>query len=389
MKNFLKLISLFLCFSLFFIPIKANAHRHTAYSHDSNVDLNKQNWMARLSDSITINELSIPGTGNSMSYGNHTDFSLTQSMDLETQLESGIRFLDLTVDHVGEFNFRVVTGMVDLGVSVIDVLEEVRDFLRNNREETVLVKISMRNSENGNFGNYLKRAIESADLSQYIFDGSKTQNPTLGEVRGKVILLSDYSGNRWKSIPYNQNTKIQDSNHLNTNWDLYSKWEKVKDHLNKTNKSHSKNIRYVNYLTGGGGSFPYFVASGHVSSATDAARLSTGLTEPGFSGYYKDFPRVNRFGVFATIAFEGINTLTYNYILDKELKFVGIVVADFPGAGLIDEIIGLNFPGGGTSSQGSGVNISSGGGSTSGSSSSGSSGGSNNTDGWGFTYRKG
>ncbi len=388
MKNFLKFISIFLCFGLFFTPIKANAHKHTAYSHDSSVNLNKQNWMGRLPDTLTINELSIPGTGNSMSYGNYSDFSLTQSMNLKTQLKSGIRFLDLSVNHVGDFNFKVVNGIIDLNTSLIDVLEEVKDFLSSNREETVLIKISMKNSGNGNFGHHLKRTIENAGLSKYIYDASKNINPTLGEVRGKIILIADYDGNRWKAIPYTQSSSIQDDNHLNTNWDLYSKWEKVKNHLSKTNNSRNKNLRYVNYLTGGGGSFPYFVASGHVSSGTDAARLSTGLTEPGFSNYYEDFPRVNRFGVFATIAFEGINTLTYNYILDKELNFVGIVVADFPGEGLIEEIIEMNFRKNGINSQGSGGNISIGG-SSSGSGSSGNSGGSTNTDGWGFTYRKG
>ena len=198
-------------------------------------------------------------------------------------------------------------------------------------------------SDSGNFGYAVKTSIEDARLSDIIFDGTKSSNPTLGEARGKIILFSDYNGTKWKTIPYRQNSNIQDSNHLNTNWDLYSKWKKVKEHLTSTNKNRNKNIRYVNYLTGSGGSFPYFVASGHVSSGTGAARLATIYTEPGFSYMYPDFPRVNRFGVFATIAFEGTNVLTLNHILQNEVGFVGIVVADFPGGALIREIIDLNF----------------------------------------------
>lgn len=377
MKSFFKIISLFLCLSLFLIPIRAEAHSHTAYSHDSNVNLNMRDWMSKLSDKITINELSIPGTGNSMSYGNYTDFSLTQSMDLETQLESGIRFLDLSLNYSGDLNFKVVNGIIDLNVTLIDVLKKVAGFLNHNREEVVLIKISKNNSESRDFGYSLRKAIEEARLDNYIFDGSRNYNPTLGEARGKIILLADYSGNMWKAIPYKQNSEIQDHNHLVTNWDLYSKWEHVKEFLNKINKRNNKSTRYINYLTGSGGSFPYFVASGHVSSGTNDARLSTGLTEPGFSNYYPDFPRVNRFGVFATIAFEGINTLTYSYFLENDLKFTGIVVIDFPGAGIIKEIINLNFKNSGSSGSNGNTSLGSGNGSSS-----------TNKDGWGFTYKK-
>ncbi len=375
MKSFFKTISLLLCFSLFLIPIKAKAHNHTAYSHDSNVNLNMRDWMSKLSDNLTINEMSIPGTGNSMSYGNYTDFSLTQSMDLKTQLESGIRFLDLSVNYNGDLDFRVVNGLVDLNTTLVDVLEDVSEFLNYNREEVVLVKISKNNSESKDFGYSIRRAIENANLDRYIFDGSKNYNPTLGEARGKIIILADYTGNTWRAIPYKRNTEIQDNNYLTTNWDLYSKWEKVKEFLNKTNKRHSKNIRYVNYLTGSGGSFPYFVASGHVSSGTNDARLSTGLTEPGFSNHYPDFPRVNRFGVFATIAFEGTNTLTHSYILENDIKFTGIVVIDFPGKGIIKDIINLNFRESNIPQLNG--NTSTGNGNTT-----------TNTDGWGFTYKK-
>lgn len=332
-----------LCLSLFLVPTISYAHTHGGYSHDSSVGLDRRNWMSGLSDSLTINELSIPGTGNSMSYGGFTDFTLTQSMNLETQLESGIRFLDLSLKHTGDTNLKAYTGLTDLDVSFIDVIKRVHEFLKKNPEEVVLVKISEHSSDSGNFGYAIKTSIEEAGLSDIIFDGSKNTNPTLGEARGKIIIFSDYNGTKWKTISYRQNSKIQDNNYLTTNWDLYSKWEKVKEHLQNTNKNHSKNTRYVNYLTGSGGSFPYFVASGHVSSGTGASRLATIYTEPGFSYMYPDFPRVNRFGVFATIAFEGTNVLTLNYILQNEVDFVGIVVADFPGGALIREIIDLNF----------------------------------------------
>lgn len=376
MKHVFKILSLILCLTLFLVPIKTNAHNHSGYSHNSNINLDKPNWMSGLSDDLTINEISIPGTGNSMSYGKYTDFTLTQSMNLETQLNSGIRFLDLTIKHTGDMNLSVVTGITNLGVDFIDVIRTVSNFLDKNREEVVLIKVSEHSSESGNFAYAIQRSLEENNLDEYIFDGSNTYNPTLGEARGKIILLSDYNGKKWRTIPYRSNSVIQDQNNLTTNWDLYSKWEKVKAQLIQTNKSSNKNTRYINYLTGSGGSFPYFVASGHSSSGTGAARLSTGLTEPGFKNYYPDFPRVNRLGGFATIAFEGTNTLTLNCILKEDLDFVGIVVADFPGAGLVREIIDLNFKDKNTSSGSNGNNNNN------------SNSNKPNTDGWGFTFKK-
>lgn len=353
------------------IPLKVNAHTHGGYSHDSNVGLVKSDWMSGLSDELTINQLSIPGTGNSMSYGkDFTDFTLTQSMDLETQLNSGIRFLELGVNN-SEGNLRAHVNLTDLGVSLVDVIKRVSEFLKLHREEIVIIKIHSNSGEGGDLPYLVRQNIESSGLSDFIFDGSRNRNPKLGDARGRIIILADYSGSRWKEIPYREGASIQDNNYLSTNWDLYSKWERVKEHLEKTNRTRNSGLRSINYLTGSGGSFPYFVASGHVSSGTGDARLSTGLTTPGFNNSYPDFPRVNSLGAFSTIAFEGTNVLTLNYITREQVKFTGIVVADFPGNGLINEIIDLNFR----------ENINNDNNNNS------STNNNTSTDGWGFTYR--
>ncbi|WGS41944.1 hypothetical protein LFL97_19875 [Burkholderia sp. JSH-S8] len=101
---------------------------------------------------------------------------------------------------------------------------------------------------------------------------------------------------------------------MSTNWDLHDgKWAAVKAHLNLAN-SGNRGIGYINYLSASGGSFPYFVASGHSSPNTDAPNLATGLTTPGWNSRYPDFPRVHCFIGICTIAFEGTNILTYEYI---------------------------------------------------------------------------
>ena len=118
----------------------------------------------------------------------------------------------------------------------------------------------------------------------------------------------------------------------------------VKKHILKAKNGHQDTL-YMNYLSAAKGSFPYFVASGHSSHGTSAPRLSTGLTTPGWSSSYPDFPRVSCFIGICTIAFEGINTLTANYIARRDIasdRLPGIIMADFPGKRLIDNIIHLN-----------------------------------------------
>ena len=130
--------------------------------------------------------------------------------------------------------------------------------------------------------------------------------------------------------------KKQDDYTLNTNWDLYNKWTKIKKHFNDGNTTAGI---HINYLSASGGSFPYFVASGHSSPATGAPRLATGYTTPGWNSSYPDFPRTDCFIGICTISFEGTNELTMNYLNDGGISFAGIVMADFPGSGLINTVI--------------------------------------------------
>lgn len=181
---------------------------------------------------------------------------------------------------------------------------------------------------------------------QHVFIPSHS-NPTLGEMRGRIVFLQDFDkSTRW-GINYDR-LDDQDDFDIGSNFGLYDKWVKVKEHIERAENGNLNTI-YINYLSGVSGfpnpSFPYFVASGHSSPGTSAPRLSTGRTTPAFNSSYPDFPRVSCVTIFVricTIAFEGTNTLTKDYINDGRTIFTGIVMADFPGAGLINAIINLN-----------------------------------------------
>lgn len=334
---------------IFSFPSLVYAHYDRAFWYEEQVTTahieQYRDWMITIPNSRFLSEIAIPGTHDSMAHSASLPFRSivrTQTMNLEQQLESGIRYLDIRlaykVDH-----FELYHGSVSLGYRFEDVLNTVQKYLKNYPTETVLMRIKQENTHasDAEMFTLFERYYEKyASLFWDPYTSSNGYNPTMGEIRGKVVLLPDVL-----SIEHGINYRyleIQDKYNLGTNWDLYSKWEAIKSHINVANAS-GRDFIFMNYLSGSGGAYPYFVASGHTKPSTRGSRLSTGLTEPGFRNYYPDFPRTARLGIFATISFEGTNTLTADYLKKNKIRKPGIVVADFPGERLIDEIIQCNY----------------------------------------------
>ncbi len=316
----------------------AYAHDNPGYSHDGEAKTSNPQWMTGLRDNVRLSELSIPGTHDTMSfYGG--DIVQTQSMSLANQLESGVRVLDIRCRHIADI-FAIHHGLVFQNTFFGDVLNIVIDFLKKNPGETVLMRVKEEYDPAEN-----TRTFEETFRDYYWknYSGSivvpSSDNPTLGEVRGKVVILQNFSASQRYGIDYGS-FSIQDEYNLSTNWDLYSKWLDVKGYLKRANEE-SRDTKFMNYLTGSGGSFPYFVVSGHSSPGTSAPRLATGRTTPGWSSW-EDFPRINCFLGICTIAFEGTDVLTYERLGVDYKNRVGIIMADFPGPGLIKRTIDLD-----------------------------------------------
>ncbi|PMM00625.1 hypothetical protein BCT63_19730 [Vibrio kanaloae] len=326
--------------ALFLAGSPALAHRDGAYYHGSDDLTLRASWMASIKDEIKITRISIPGTHDTASryYG---DITKNQTLDIRQQLDAGIRYFDIRLKNVHD-SLHLYHGPMYLWQTFNEVMTITRDFLDENPSETVLMRIKKEQPDLSLVFNFEENINHHINLFSDTFwnTGSSSYIPSLGEVRGKVVILKDYSGSQIAGIPYSQ-FDIQDKFSMSNNWDLYDKWLSVKEHLKKANTNQS-NRGYINYLSASGGSFPYFVASGHVSNGTGASRLSTGLTTPGWNSSYPDFPRTTCFIGICTISFEGTNTLARDYLKRTDMFYAGIVVADFPGEDLISKVINLN-----------------------------------------------
>ncbi len=291
--------------------------------------------MKFLDNNKNISELSIPGTHDTMANYELTHMVRTQAVSLMGQLESGIRFLDIRCNYTNEGILNINHGFINLKYNLDDVLKIVTQFLDENPTESVFMRIKQEHSSKDDYTFDQKLKEYVSRYSNYFWEDShRNPNPKLGEVRGKIVVFNDIFGST-VGLDY-RTSKKQDNYTLETNWSLYDKWLSIKNFLTETRNGDINTI-YINYLSGSGGSFPYFVASGQSSPEMSAPRLSTGLAGPAFSHYYPDFPRGN----VNDILFEGTNILTTSNILNNPGR-VGIIVADFPGKGLIDSIISKN-----------------------------------------------
>ncbi|MGL5336825.1 MAG: phosphatidylinositol-specific phospholipase C, partial [Enterovibrio sp.] len=311
------------------------------YLHSSKAGYTNTNWMSALDDSRLLNTISIPGTHNSLSrYGG--DVVQTQSLDIKTQLEMGIRYFD------ARFKFRsndlyAYHGVVSQFVTFDEFLGDVSTFLDKNSTETVLIRLQ---NEGGvdehaeDFYAQFKKVVATYSHNSII---PGFTNPTLGRVRGKFVFIRDFNTFGDEIGIERKKLNIQDSYKLGSNWDLYGKWEKIKNHF-MTHASHEPSTLSINYLSGSVSALPYFVASGKSSPETKAPQLWTGISTTS-KDKYKDFPRRDCLASLCNIYFAGTNQLAEKWILKDRFPLpLGIVVMDFPGATLVDAIIKSNIP---------------------------------------------
>jgi 1-phosphatidylinositol phosphodiesterase len=189
--------------------------------------ISRSSWMRDIPDHARVTSLSIPGTHNSCSTGGILGFSKTQNLDLSEQLNAGIRFLDIRLSHY-QNNLFVHHDVVHMGKCYADVLTVCSTFLTLYPSETILMSIKDEGRHDSVLGRFApsrvfgksrgdpmnwtirSNSFEDAfkartweqveDPSLFynlasplpgdsLVNTNLTSKTTLGEVRGKIILL--------------------------------------------------------------------------------------------------------------------------------------------------------------------------------------------------------
>ena len=327
----------------------ASAHRTDGYSSDSTIGMTSTDWMSWLHPATQLSQLSLPGTHDTGAYIFGGDLAFTQSMSMERQLLSGIRAWDirLAFDPNNHDQLMVYHGPAPQGhIFDRDVLATASDFLDDHPSEVIVMRIKHERGSKDGFPAKVKADLEKFDR---VYRGS-SNNPTLRDIRGKIVPLPWMLGPERMGIPWGL-LDSQDEADLETRWDVADKFAAVKDQLAES-ASGPNGTTYANFLSASKGALPYFVASGHNSPQTDAPHELTGWITATCELDPKCIPeylRVDCLGSSCSIAFEGVNVMTMNLLRNRVAPSrVGLVYADFPGKGLVQAVIDQNenFTGG-------------------------------------------
>lgn len=162
---------------------------------------NLQAWMRELRDDTLLSALSIPGTHNTPTCYVAAPSVRCQAVSPREQLENGIRFFDIRVQPEHPNNpARDELILVHSAFSVSltstkyfrDLMHEVDEFLDQNPSETLIMSIKREGtgkSTDEQLSRILRDHYAHPDSRWY----TEPRIPTLGEVRGKVVLIRRFN----------------------------------------------------------------------------------------------------------------------------------------------------------------------------------------------------
>lgn len=155
-------------------------------------------WMKELDDDWPLTVLSIPGTHNSPTCYTALPSVRCQSVGVPEQLANGVRFMDIRVSADPDSDdLALVHSAFPISLTgtkyLRDMLDDVYSFLDKNRSETVIMSLKREGTGKGtdkDLCKYLKSSYIGKKKDKWWTDGKV---PTLGEARGKVILMRRFA----------------------------------------------------------------------------------------------------------------------------------------------------------------------------------------------------
>ena len=311
---------------------------HLWFCSNSTISYSRPDWMGQLSDNLYLSELSLPGSHDTMSrFGGPLVYC--QSLTLDKQLNAGIRAFDIRLRHIEDV-FAIHHGVTFQNAFFgSDVLDVFRDFLISHPAETIIMLAAKTHSEEKvtrTFGETFKWYM--LGRQHMVWQGDPVTGfsspPRLGDVRGKIVIIQDFSavdsqgvpmmpfGFPWNSLVIQNNYKM-----AWTHASFNRKWGDIRTHINLSMLDPYPLSWYINFTSGAAGSW-----------------LTT------------LFPVSVAHGSFIPFEYcDGMNQRTYKYITNcykthcapyllenDEHGRLGIIMSDYPGGGLIDAIIAHN-----------------------------------------------
>lgn len=256
-------------------------------------------WMSFLSDSLSVKDLSIPGTHDSGAAKNFV-FSQTQNTTIAEQLEMGIRGLDMRCKVNGKGGFDIYHGIISQNLTFDEVLASCKSFLEAHPGETILMSIKEENDSNAAFESTLRSYIEQD--SDLWYTGSSF--PELETVRGKIVLLRRFGASGTLGINFSSgwadNTtfdisaggctvRVQDFYQIGTDSEqnLNNKWTAITEVLDYAASTAGSGNFCICFTSGYTGAFGITNVSNYINPKLAEKMASSGKAR--FGLIYSDF----------------------------------------------------------------------------------------------------
>lgn len=213
-------------------------------------------WMSRIPAETKLSRITLPGTHNSAAL--HEPLAGTakcQNLGLTEQLAAGVRFLDIRCRHLND-GFALHHGMVDQRQTFDTAIAGVAAFLKKNPSECVLVSVKEEHTPADNTRKFEDTfAAAVAKTPGLWWPG--TTIPTLGEVRGKLVLIRRFpaakpigiDASRWPDNTVFQTAllAVQDAYQVSA---PDAKWRKIEAALTAARGDQDGTRLHLNYASG-------------------------------------------------------------------------------------------------------------------------------------------
>ncbi len=151
-----------------------------------------ENWMSTLPDSLNLSHLSIPGTHDAGAcYEPVAGIAKCQNLHISSQLNIGVRFLDIRCRHVKNA-FVIHHGPISQNQRFEDIIKVCRQFLQQHPGECVIMSVKeeyVPDHCNRSFAETFSSYVQQYPALWYLGETV----PSLKEARGKIVLLRRFN----------------------------------------------------------------------------------------------------------------------------------------------------------------------------------------------------
>jgi 1-phosphatidylinositol phosphodiesterase len=156
------------------------------------VSTDGRNWMSKVDNEVLIHNMHIPGTHNSGATHSIGDVSgRCQTLSIKQQLDVGVRFLDIRLK-LNNDELVVVHDFVDQRLKFSSVVDDVTNFIRQNKSEFLILSIKEDSDPSNSTIDFSDAVKDALSTHSDVIDTGNTIPQKIKDARGKIFILSRF-----------------------------------------------------------------------------------------------------------------------------------------------------------------------------------------------------